>query len=74
MHKPIFKDVELAIRSNKEKLKRNKLGSNARKFRKQHSWPQIKKVDGDVVTLSNNTFEYKNGETSTKKTISLIED
>jgi hypothetical protein len=37
MHKPIFKDVELATRSDKEKFKRNKLGSNARKFRKQHS-------------------------------------
>jgi len=31
-------------------------------------------VDGDVVTLSNNTIERKSGETSTPNFISLVED
>jgi hypothetical protein len=31
-------------------------------------------VDGDVVTLSNNTIEHNHGETSTLISISLVED
>jgi hypothetical protein len=56
-HKRIFKDVELATRFDKERLKRHKLGFDVKKSRKQHSQQQIKKVDGDVVTLSNSTIE-----------------
>jgi len=41
---------------------------------KKCSRPQIKKVDGDVVTLSNNIVEQKNGETSTTNFISLVEN
>jgi hypothetical protein len=41
------------------------LGSNTKKFRRQRFQPQIKKVDGDVITLSNNIVEQKSGETST---------
>jgi hypothetical protein len=44
------------------------------KSRTQHSQPQIKKVDGDVITLSNNIVEQKNGETSTPIFISPIEN
>ncbi len=31
-------------------------------------------MNGDVVTLSNNTIEWKSGETSTPNFISLVED
>jgi hypothetical protein len=74
MYKRIFKDVELATRSDKERLKRHKLGFNIRKFKKQCSRPQIQKVDGDVVTLSNITIEQNSGGTSTTNFISLVED
>jgi len=33
MHKQVFKHVELVIRFDKERLKRQKLGFNARKFK-----------------------------------------
>jgi hypothetical protein len=52
----------------------HKLGSNVRKSKKQHFQPQIKKVDGDVVMLSNNTIEQNSGETSTLNFISLLAD
>jgi len=74
MHKRIFKDVELATGSHKERLKRQKLGFNTRKFRRNYSRPQIKKVDGDVVMLFNNTIEQKNGETSIPNSVSLVDD
>jgi len=52
----------------------HKLGFNVRKSKKQHFQPQIKKVDKDVVMLSNNTIEQNSGETSTLNFISLLED
>ncbi len=64
----------MVTKSDKERLKRQKLGSNIRKSKRQCFQPQIKKVDGDVVMLFNNTIELKSGETSTPNSISLVED
>ncbi len=55
----------MATRFDEKRLKRQMLGSNTKKFRRQRFQPQIKKVDGDVITLSNNIVEQKSGETST---------
>jgi hypothetical protein len=56
MHKQFFKDVDLVTGFDKERLKRQKLGFNTRKFRRNHSQPQIKKVDGDAITTRNSVI------------------